>query len=295
VGGAIDRPWPSHEEPAIALDDAVERLDGARRTRRFERAPARPGVSIVVPAYNEEQRLERTLPQLERRDGLGADVEVIIVDDGSADRTVEIARDHLHRLPRGRLLRLPWHVGKGAAVRSGVAAAQGDAIVFMDADLATDLSALPPLLMALRGADVAIGSRTAPGAVVTGRSPTRRMLHRGFGVHARHVAGIAASDPQCGFKGFRNDAAKILFALSRLNGFGFDVEILLLADRLGYRIVEIPVRWHAVDGSHVRARDPMAMLLELACMRLLHRGKKPLTPPERTFCDLVDDRARELP
>ena len=91
------------------------------------------------------------------------------------------------------------------------------------------------------------------------------MLHRGFGMHARHVAGIAASDPQCGFKGFRNDAAKILFGLSRL------------------------------DGSHVRARDPMAMMLELVCLRLLHRGKKPLARPERAVWDLVDDGARELP
>jgi dolichyl-phosphate beta-glucosyltransferase len=294
VGGAIDRPWPSREDIAIALDDAVEPIDGTRRPRRFARAPSRPSVSIVVPAYNEEERLQRTLPQLERRDGLGPDVEVIVVDDGSADRTVEIARDHLRRIPRGRLLRLPWHAGKGAAVRSGVAAAEGDAIVFMDADLATDLSALPRLLTALQAADVVIGSRTAPGAVVTGRSPTRRVLHRGFGLPARHVAGVAASDPQCGFKGFRNDAAKILFAISRLNGFGFDVEILMLADKLGYRIVEIPVRWHAVDGSHVRARDPMAMLLELVCMRLLYRGKKPVAPPERAIWDLVHDGARNL-
>jgi dolichyl-phosphate beta-glucosyltransferase len=278
VGGAIDRPWPSREDVAIALDEAVEPLDGMRGKRRFARAPSRPSVSIVVPAYNEEERLQRTLPQLERRDRLGPDVEIIVVDDGSADRTVEIARDHLRRIPRGRLLRLPWHAGKGAAVRSGVAAAEGDAIVFMDADLATDLSALPRLL----------------SAVVTGRSPTRRVLHRGFGVPARHVAGISASDPQCGFKGFRNDAAKILFAISRLNGFGFDVEILLLADKLGYRIVEIPVRWHAVDGSHVRARDPMAMLLELVRMRLLYRGKKPLAPPERAIWDLVHDGARDL-
>jgi dolichyl-phosphate beta-glucosyltransferase len=289
MGGAIDRPWPSRgalrplaSDAAIALGETVGRVDGTRRARRFERAPSRPSVSIVVPAYNEEERLQRTLPQLEQRDRLGADVELIVVDDGSVDRTVEIARDHLRRLPRGRLLRLPWHAGKGAAVRSGVAAAQGDAIVFMDADLATDLSALPRLLLALRGADVAIGSRTAPGAVVTGRSPARRVLHRGFGMHARHVAGISASDPQCGFKGFRNDAAKILFPMSRLNGFGFDVEILLLADKLGYRIVEIPVHWHAVEGSHVRARDPIAMLLELVCMRLLYLGKKPLAPPERT-------------
>jgi glycosyltransferase involved in cell wall biosynthesis len=248
-------------------------------------------VSIVVPAYNEEQRLQRTLPQLGQRYRLGADVELIVVDDGSADRTADVARHHLRRLPRGRLLRLPWHSGKGAAVRSGVAAAQGDAIVFMDADLATDLSALPRLLLALRGADVAIGSRSAPGAVVTGRSPARTMLHRGFGVHARRVVGISASDPQCGFKGFRNEAAKLLFAMSRLNGFGFDVEILLLADKLGYRIVEIPVRWHAVEGSHVRARDPMAMLLELVRMRLLYLGKKPLAPPERPIAELVHDGA----
>jgi dolichyl-phosphate beta-glucosyltransferase len=295
VGGAIDRPWPSREDSVIALDDAVEPIDGTRRAGRFDRAPSRPSVSIVVPAYNEEARLQRSLPQLERRGRLGPDVELIVVDDGSADRTVEIARHFLGPLPHGRLLRLPWHAGKGAAVRSGVSAAQGDAIVFMDADLATDLSALPRLLLALRHADVAIGSRTAPGAVVTGRSPTRRMLHRGFGLPARHVAGVSASDPQCGFKAFRNDAAKILFALSRLNGFGFDVEILLLADKLGYRIVEIPVRWHAVEGSHVRARDPMAMLLELVRMRLLHRGKRALAPPERAIWDLIHDGARDLP
>ena len=295
MGGAIDRRWPSREDAATALDEVVERIDGTRPAGRFARPTSQPSVSIVVPAYNEEARLQRTLPQLEQHGRLGPDVEVIVVDDGSADRTVEIARDHLRRLPRGRLLRLPWHAGKGAAVRSGVAAAQGDAIVFMDADLATDLSALPRLLLALRGADVAIGSRAAPGAVVTGRSPARRVLHRGFGMQARHVAGISASDPQCGFKGFRNDAAKILFPMSRLNGFGFDVEILLLAVKLGYRIVEIPVRWHAVDGSHVRARDPMAMLLELVRMRLLYRGKKPLAPPDRTVWDLVLDGAREVP
>lgn len=268
--------------PARTLQPSAER-DGSVLSSRAGPARHRPAVSIVLPTYNEEGRLPKSFRQLHRlaiEQQWGDEVEVIVVDDGSTDRTVEAARGDLNQLPHGRLLRLPWHAGKGAAVRLGVAAALGDAIVFMDADLATELSALLPGLDALRSADIVIGSRAAPGAVVIGRSQFRQLIHRAFGAHARRLTGVPATDPQCGFKIFRSEAAKILFPLSRVNGFAFDVEILLLARKVGYGVVEIPVRWHAVEGSHVRVlRDSLIMLRDVLRVRVRYLHKAPLIPP----------------
>lgn len=238
----------------------------------------RPRVSLILPAYNEEARLRGSCSALRRhlvsQGWTEDDLEVIIVDDGSTDRTVECAQDAVDSYPRMRLIRLPWHAGKGAAVRLGVAAADGDAIVFMDADLATDLRFLSEGLKALWNADVVIGSRAAPGAEVTGRSPIRTMLHRAFGSQARRLTGVPVSDPQCGFKLFRSEAAKTLFPISRVDGFGFDVEILLLARKVGYRVIELPVRWHAVEGSHVNViRDPLVMLRDLLRVRFRYRRR----------------------
>jgi glycosyltransferase involved in cell wall biosynthesis len=204
---------------------------------------------------------------------VGRAVELIVVDDGSTDRTVEVAEEHLEGVPLTRVLRLPWHAGKGAAVRLGVAAAHGDRIVFMDADLATDLDALPVLIDALDHAHVVVGTRAAAGAVVSGRTPARHLLHRAFSMHAR-LAGVQVSDPQCGFKGFRTDAAKLLFHLATIDGFGFDVEILLLARKLGLSVSEVPVRWQAIQGSKVKVlRDPAAMVIDVARARLRHHRK----------------------
>lgn len=242
----------------------------------------RPKVSLVLPAYNEEARLSGSCVKLRRslsRQGWSADdLEVIIVDDGSSDGTAEAAQDAVESCPWMRLIRLPWHAGKGAAVRLGVAAAHGDAIVFMDADLATDLASLPAGLKALRDADLVIGSRAAAGAVVTGRSRIRTLLNRVFGSNARRLTGVRVSDPQCGFKLFRSDAAKVLLAISRVDGFGFDVEILLIARKVGYRVMEMPVRWHAVRGSHVNIlRDPLIMLRDLLRVRVRYGRRRALT------------------
>lgn len=265
----------------LQLREPLPRIGAApsQTADRTQVDPARlqPATSIVLPVYNEESRLHRSFEELRQRAAnqrWGDDVEVIVVDDGSTDRTVEVARGELDQLACARLVRLPWHAGKGAAVRLGMTAAHGDAIVFMDADLATDLNALPEGLKALRFADVVIGSRVAPGSKVTGRSRLRRLLHRTFGSQARRLTSVPASDPQCGFKAFRREAAEVLFSMSHVNGFGFDVEILVLARKVGYRIVELPVQWHAVEGSHVHVvRDPVTMLRDVMRVRLRYVGK----------------------
>jgi glycosyltransferase involved in cell wall biosynthesis len=266
------RRWPALERATAGFTGEANPTELARQ---------RPVVSLIMPMYNEEARLDRSCRMLCPRlaaQGWVDDLEVLIVDDGSSDGTVAAAREALEQFPRARLLCLPWHSGKGAAVRLGVAAAHGDAIVFMDADLATDLRSLPEGLNALRDADVVIGSRAAPGSVVTGRSRLRGLLHKVFGSNARRLTGVPASDPQCGFKAFRSDAAKVLFPMSRVNGFGFDVEILLLAKKVGYRVVEMPVRWHAVEGSHVHVlRDPLIMLRDLVRVRFRYLRRS--TPP----------------
>jgi glycosyltransferase involved in cell wall biosynthesis len=252
---------------------------------------ARPAVSIVVPTYNEEHRLDGCLRELHELAGerhWDDAVEIIIVDDGSRDRTVDTARAHLERFSCSQLLRLPWHTGKGAAVRLGVTCARGEAIAFMDADLATDLSALNGALEALRDAELAIGSRAIPGAVVIGRSRIRGALHRAFRSQVRRLTGVSATDPQCGFKAFRSEVAKSLFAIERVDGYTFDVEILLLAQKLGYTVAEVPVHWRAVAGSHIRIlRDSLRILLDCLRVRLRYGRKKPLAtrpiPPSRAW------------
>ena len=222
-----------------------------------------PRVSIVVPAYNEARRLPRSLPALTRLAGEGA--ELIIVDDGSSDDTMAVARAGLGHLPSVSLMRLPRHVGKGAAVRAGVERSAGRSIAYMDADLATDVSCLPGLLAALRHYDVAIGSRSVPGAVIEAARWHRRFGGRLFNNVTQRLTRLPLQDTQCGFKAFRAPVGKLLFGLSRVNGFAFDVEILTVARRLGLRIGQVPVRWIDVNGSHIRPmRDPLIMVRDVA-------------------------------
>ena len=244
-----------------------------------DRLSPRCAVTVIIPAYNEEARLPVTLPRLLADGRWPAACELLVVDDGSPDRTVQVARELLDEVPNARVLQLPWHAGKGAAVRLGVASAHGPKVIFMDADLATDLSALPDVIGALDHADVVVGSRAHPEALVTGRSAMRELLHEGFRSQARQLSGISTSDPQCGFKGFRTDAGKVLFHLARTDGFAFDVEILMLAERLGMRLAEVPVSWHAVEGSKVRVvRHSVTMLVEILRARMRHGGKLARVP-----------------
>ena len=222
-----------------------------------------PSLSIVIPAYNEAERLTSTLCALEAHPA-ASDAELIVVDDGSTDRTAEVAHSLLDDRPGAQVISLAENRGKGAAVRTGVAAATGSIIVFMDADLATDLSALQVVLAALECADVVVGSRAVPGAVVHDTTLGRAVMGRSFNRMVRVMGRVGVHDTQCGFKAFRADAAHLIFGVSRVDGFAFDAEALVHARILGFCIREVPVEWTAVDGSSVRpVRDSIGAALDL--------------------------------
>jgi glycosyltransferase involved in cell wall biosynthesis len=208
-------------------------------------------LSIVIPAYNEAARLSSTLTALQEQLDRDA-IEIIVVDDGSRDDTSDVAERALRGARRARVIRLPENQGKGAAVRAGVLAATGDVVLFMDADMATDLEGLPGTLAALDHADVVIGSRAVPGSVVQQASLGRAVMGRVFNRLVRLFSRLDVHDTQCGFKAFHASTAHLLFSLSREDGFAFDPEILIRARILGFRIVEVPVTWTAVEGSSVR-------------------------------------------
>lgn len=235
-------------------------LQSPRSTTSRLAAANGPALTIVVPAFNESARIEETISAIQER-AESLDAEIIVVDDGSDDDTALLARRILTRSEREAVVRLDKHRGKGAAVRAGVARAQGRAIAFMDADLATSLDSLEELCTQLRWSHIAIASRAAPGSVTIGATASRALMGRTFNRLARSVTGLEIRDFQCGLKVFRAPAAKLLFHLAQTDGFAFDVEVLSLADRIGYRTVEVPVTWHAVSGSHIR---PVRHSLEMA-------------------------------
>jgi dolichyl-phosphate beta-glucosyltransferase len=241
-------------------------------------APA-PQLSVVVPAYNEEARIGGTLDAITAwLDARGEDYELIVADDGSTDGTAALADAHATRHPRIRVLRLAPNRGKGAAVRAGILAARGAEILFSDADLATPIEELTRLRAALAGgADIAVASRALPDSDIrTRQHPARELMGRTFNVIVRSLVMNGIKDTQCGFKLFRRDAAHDLFGRATVDGFAFDVEILLLA-RGRYKIAEIPVTWRHVEQSKVSpGRDAARMLtdvLKLSWKHRRHRGR----------------------
>lgn len=233
----------------------------------------RPRYSIVIPAYNEGCRIAWTVSEtVAYFAASGESYEVILVDDGSTDDTVDNARFAIEEQPNLVLIEGGVNRGKGAAVRAGVLATRGELVLMTDADLATPYAELERLEAALRdGCAVAIGSRGLAGAqLVKRQSWVREMAGRCGNLLIRLMCPSLwnISDTQCGFKLFRGDVARSLFALQRLERYGFDVEILFLARRAGHSVVELPVIWSHGEGSKVRAVDYLYTLAEVAKIRL---------------------------
>lgn len=229
----------------------------------------RVDLSIVMPAFNEEQRLPCAIQAVSSYLGAaGVRAEVLIVQNGSSDRTQEIADAAAGADGRFRVLRLDQR-GKGRAVRAGMLASQGQVVVLCDADFSMPVEEIGLLAEAIKaGADVAIGSREAPGARRMGEPARRHIMGRMFNRVVQLVAVRGLQDTQCGFKAFRGEAARDLFRRQLLNGWAFDVEVLYLARRLGYHIEEVPITWRYDPSSRVQpVRDTISMLRELFTIR----------------------------
>ncbi len=232
-----------------------------------KRSGDRIALSIVIPAYNEEDRLPQTLAAIAqwRAGWSGGAVEVIVVDDGSTDGTVAAVERRISEWgrPAVRVMRAP-HRGKGPAIVSGMHAASGAVCLFMDADLAVPLRHVDCLLDELkRGAHVAIGSREAPGSARLGEPGYRHLMGRVFNRIVALLAVGRIADTQCGFKAFDAQAVRRIFDRVRLYGedsnivstsrvTAVDVEILAIARRIGLRVTEVPVTWRHVPRSKVR-------------------------------------------
>ncbi len=227
--------------------------------------------SIVIPAYNEGARvgatLERVLAHMVKRSW---DAEVIAVDDGSRDNTVEIIRSYAAANPHLRLLQNPGNRGKGYSVRNGMLHAQGEILLFSDADLSSPIEEADKLIAAIAtGADIAIGSRWLRSDLQTQRQPIYRQLFgRIFNLVLRLTLGLTFKDTQCGFKAFTREAASVIFPLQRIERWGFDPELLYLAKKFGFKVAEVPVEWAHREGTRISPlRDGSQMFLEMLKIR----------------------------
>jgi len=239
--------------------------------------------SIVLPAYNESARIAATLGRIlahaSQRDW---QIEVIVVNDGSTDDTARIVREYASKHPTLRLLENPGNRGKGYSVRNGMLQAQGDILLFSDADLSSPIAEADKLFSAIhQGADVAIGSRWVKTELQIKRQPLyRQFLGRIFNLALRLVLGLNFKDTQCGFKAFTRDAAQKLFPLQRIERWGFDPELLYLARKRGLAVIEVPVAWSHREGTRINpVLDGIRMLGEIFVIRWnALSGKYPVCP-----------------
>jgi dolichyl-phosphate beta-glucosyltransferase len=232
-------------------------------------------LSIVIPAFNENRRLSKTVEgTLDWCSRSVPSYEIIIVDDGSSDDTLLIAKSFSVPFDRVVTLEQP-HLGKGAAVKEGMLRAAGKYILFMDADGATPMGEIRKLLAKMdEGYPVAIGSRVAdiPMETTVMISFRRKIIGRTFAMLVNLLAVPEIKDSQCGFKMFRNDAAKNLFRRQKCNGFAFDVEILYLAGKMSLPVAEVPVHWTSQSGSKVSLFvDGFRMLMDILKIRKVHK------------------------
>lgn len=224
-------------------------------------------LSVVIPLFNEsvclKENINKTLAFI---DGLDTIYELVLVDDGSTDTTLELCRGLAESHPQIRVLSYSPNRGKGFAVKTGMLAASGRFILFMDADLAVPLEYLPQCLKRLeQGAPVVIASRHAPGAVIqVSESKLREFMGEVFRKMAQTGLGLPVSDITCGLKGFSQEAARAIFPLARVERWTYDAEILLIAKKLGYVVAEVPITWFHSDHSAVRVgRDAAQSIIDM--------------------------------
>ncbi|HYL85743.1 MAG TPA: dolichyl-phosphate beta-glucosyltransferase [Candidatus Angelobacter sp.] len=233
-------------------------------------SPAEPELSIIIPAYNEELRLPATLERIAAYlQTCGRQAEVLVVDDGSKDRTAQVAESFRNTIPSLRVVSNGVNRGKGFSVRHGMQEAHGRFALFTDADLSAPIEEAGKLLEALEQCDVAIGSRAVDRSLITvHESPFREFAGIIFNKIVRLILWLPFVDTQCGFKAFRRERCRILFEQQTIERFGFDPELLYLARHHGLHAVEIPVRWghsHATKVSMLR--DSIQMFLDIFQIR----------------------------
>lgn len=232
-------------------------------------------LSIIIPAYNEEQRLGGSLKQIAQYlAGKSYKSEVIVVDDGSRDRTSEIARAHACDFAQDgnelRVIENPGNRGKGYSVRNGMLNARGEVALFTDADLSAPISETDRLIAPIVAGeqDVVFGSRAlAESFISTHQSSVRELAGRTFNLLMRTITGLPFNDTQCGFKAFNREKARMVFEQQRIYGFGFDVEVLFIAKKHGLRLLELPVVWGHVEGTRVGLLSGGAAYWDLVTIR----------------------------
>ena len=229
-----------------------------------------PQLSIVIPSFNEEQRLPATLEKIANYlRSNWPDNEVIVVDDGSTDRTAAVAESWKDRIPGLRVISNGGNRGKGFSVRHGSLEAHGNIVLFTDADLSAPIEEADKLLAALQAHDVAIGSRAVDRSLIeVHESPFRELAGIIFNRLVRFTLRLPFVDTQCGFKAFRRERCRIVFEQQTIERFGFDPEILYLARHHGLSIVEVPVRWSHSPATKVNMlRDSLQMFLDIFVIR----------------------------
>jgi glycosyltransferase involved in cell wall biosynthesis len=233
-------------------------------------SPAAPEFSIIIPAYNEERRLPETLERIAAYVHISRrETEILVVDDGSTDRTAAIAESYRDKFPAFQVLSNGMNRGKGYSVRRGMLEARGCTVLFTDADLSAPIEEADKLFAALETHDAAIGSRALDrGLISVHQSRFREFAGIIFNTIVRLCLRLPFVDTQCGFKAFRREPCRIIFEQQRVERFGFDPELLYLARRHGLRAVEIPVRWGHSPATKVSMfRDSLQMFLDVLVIR----------------------------
>ncbi|HET9696622.1 MAG TPA: dolichyl-phosphate beta-glucosyltransferase [Terriglobales bacterium] len=227
--------------------------------------------SIVIPAYNESERITASLDKiLAFITDQHWQAEIVVVNDGSRDNTSQIVREYAKHHPAVKLIENPGNRGKGYTVRNGMMHAHGDVLLFTDADLSSPITEAPKLLAALEnGADISFGSRWLQAELQTERQPFHRQVFgRIFNLLLWIILGLNYKDTQCGFKAFTRKAAQVVFPKQRIERWGFDPELLYLARRANLKVKEVPVEWAHDDRSKINpVTDGFKMFVELLKIR----------------------------